>query len=137
GHHEFTYGLASHGADRAAEGTDWQALRLSDPLVAFVVSKHTGTHGKTLSLLQVSNPRVRVLALKKAEESDEFVVRAVNLDPQPQWAHFTFAEPVAKGRSVNGQELPIGPAETNDGTLLAQFEPFGIRSFALKLVPSA
>ncbi len=80
---------------------------------------------------------MRVLALKKGEESDELVVRAVNLDAQPQWAHFTFAEPVAKGRAVNGQELPMGPAETNDGTLLAQFEPFGIRSFALKLAPSA
>jgi alpha-mannosidase len=137
GHHEFTYGLASHGADRGGEGTDWQALRLSDPLVAFAVPKHAGTRGRTLSLLQVSNPRVRVLALKKAEESDEIVVRAVNLDPQPQWAHFTFAQPVAKGRAVNGQELTIGPAEANDGTLLAQFEPFGIRSFALKLAPSA
>ncbi len=133
GHHEFIYGLASHGADRGSEGTDWQALRLSDPLTAFVVPKHAGPRGKTVSLVQVSNPRVRVLALKKAEESDEIIVRAVNLDPQPQWAHLTFAEPVTSGRAVNGQELPIGPAETTGGTLLAQFEPFGIRSFALKL----
>src|SRR3712207_8262676 len=50
------------------------------PLVAFEAAPHAGALGKSFSLLNVSNSRVRVLALKKAEESDEVVVRLVELD---------------------------------------------------------
>ncbi|HEX3070741.1 MAG TPA: glycoside hydrolase family 38 C-terminal domain-containing protein, partial [Thermoanaerobaculia bacterium] len=42
GHHEFVYGLAAHAGDWRSEGTDWQAMRLSQPLIAFVSPKHAG-----------------------------------------------------------------------------------------------
>jgi len=83
GHHHFVYGLAAHAGDWRSEGTDWQALRLSQPLIAFQAPKHDGPLGRTFSLLRVSNPRVRVLALKKAEESDAVIVRLVELDGKP------------------------------------------------------
>ena len=71
GHHEFVYGIAGHAADWRQGQTDWQAQRLNDPLIAFETSKHAGALGREFSLLKVSNPRIRVLALKKAEQSDE------------------------------------------------------------------
>ena len=64
--------------------TDWQAQRLNDPLIAFEAPKHAGALGREFSLLKVSNPRIRVLALKKAEQSDEIIVRLVELDGKPQ-----------------------------------------------------
>ena len=48
-----------------------------------------------------------MLALKKAEMSDEMIVRLVELDGQP--AHnvqVKFAGPIADAREVNGQEQP-------------------------------
>ncbi|HYP52245.1 MAG TPA: glycoside hydrolase family 38 C-terminal domain-containing protein, partial [Pyrinomonadaceae bacterium] len=80
GRHEFTYGLAGHAGDWRAGQTDWQAQRLNQPLVAFEATRHAGALGKSFSLLGVSDTRVRVLAVKKAEESDEVVVRLVELD---------------------------------------------------------
>ncbi|HYJ46465.1 MAG TPA: glycoside hydrolase family 38 C-terminal domain-containing protein, partial [Pyrinomonadaceae bacterium] len=74
GHHEFTYGLASHAGDWRQGQTDWQAQRLNQPLIAFESPKHTGALGKSFSLMNVSNSRVRVLAIKKAEESDEVIL---------------------------------------------------------------
>ncbi|MGB6803419.1 MAG: glycoside hydrolase family 38 C-terminal domain-containing protein, partial [Candidatus Sulfotelmatobacter sp.] len=70
GHHEFVYGIAGHAAGWRESQTDWQAQRLNAPLIAFQASKHAGVLGKEFSLLKVSNPRIRVLALKKAEQSD-------------------------------------------------------------------
>ena len=61
-----------------------KAQRLNDPLIAFETSKHAGALGREFSLLKVSNPRIRVLALKKAELSDEVIVRLVELDGKPQ-----------------------------------------------------
>src|SRR5437870_5231109 len=68
GRHQFTFGLAGHAGDWRHGQTDWQAMRLDQPLIAFVAPKHDGPLGKTFSLLQVSNPRVRAMALKKAED---------------------------------------------------------------------
>src|SRR5205807_5917186 len=80
GHHEFVYGLAGHAGDWRKEQTDWQALRLNQPLIAFETSQHAGPLGKSFSLLHLDNSRVRVLALKKAEQSDEVIVRVVEIE---------------------------------------------------------
>src|SRR5205823_996503 len=115
GHHEFVYGLASHAGDWRSEGTDWQAHRLSQPLMAFVSPKHAGILGRKFSMLRVSSSRVRVLALKKAEKGDDVIVRLVELDGKRQNdVHIGFAANVIAAREVNGQEMPIGKARIVD-----------------------
>jgi alpha-mannosidase len=84
GHHEFTYGIVGHGGGWRESGSDWQGQRLNDPLIAFQITRHAGALGGQFSLLKVSNPRVRLLALKKAEQGDEITVRLVELDGKPQ-----------------------------------------------------
>ena len=138
GHHEFVYGLAAHGGDWRSEGTDWQAMRLGQPLIAFLSPKHEGNLMRSFSLLRVSNPRVRVLALKKAEESDEVVVRLVELDGNPaSGVRLAFAAPVVAAREVTGQEMPIGKAQVADGRLVASFTPYQLRTFAVRLAQPA
>src|SRR5207249_10763585 len=77
GHHEFVYGITGHAQGWRDGQTDWQGQRLNEPLIAFETSKHSGALGQEFSLLKFSNPRIRVLALKKAEERDEIIVRMV------------------------------------------------------------
>src|SRR5262249_16941528 len=80
GHQEFTDGLAAHARDWRNGQTDWQAMRLDQPLLAFTAAKHDGSLGKTFSLLRLNNRRLRVLALKKSEDTGEVIVRVVELD---------------------------------------------------------
>ncbi len=134
GHHEFVYGLASHAGDWRQGQTDWQAQRLNAPLLAFETAKQAGPLGRTFSLVAVSNSRVRVLAVKKAEQSDEVIVRAVELDGRPaKGVRFTFASPVAGAREVNGVESPVGTASIVAGGLVTDFTPYQVRSFAITL----
>jgi alpha-mannosidase len=134
GHHEFVYGIAGH-ADGWRQGeTDWQGHRLNDPLIAFATSKHAGALGREFSLLKVSNSRIRVLALKKAEQGDEIIVRMVELDGKPQPdVRVVFATPIAAAREVNGQEQPIGLATVKDGVLETAFTAYQPRTFAVRL----
>ena len=136
GRHEIVYGLASHAGDYRRAQTDWHAQRLNQPLIAFESSKHSGTLGKTFSILRTSSSRVRVLALKKAEDSDEVIVRIVELDGRaaPD-VRLQFAAPVIEAREVNGQELPIGKAVIEKGQLVTGLGPFQPRTFAVKLAP--
>jgi len=134
GHHEFVYGLAGHSGDFRSSQTDWQAWRLNQPLVAFRAEKHAGTLGKSMSLLHVSNPRLRVLALKKAENADEYVVRLVELDGKPQQdVRIGFASPVTEAREINGAEEPVGAVHVSGGEIITSFTPFEPRTFAVKL----
>jgi alpha-mannosidase len=134
GHHEFVYGLAAHAGDWRREQTDWQAQRLNQPLISFQSSKHPGRLGKTFSILRINNSRVRVLALKKAEDSDELIVRIVELDGRtaPD-VRLTFAAPVIAAREVNGQELLVGSASIVKGQLATSLGRFQPRTFAVKL----
>lgn len=134
GHHEFTYGIAGHAGDWRKEQTDWQAQRLNQPLIAFEATKHAGALGKTFSLLSVSNPRIRVLALKKAELDDELIVRAVELDGvEAKDVRFTFAGKVASAHEVDGQEQHLAGATIDNGALVSSFAPYQPRTFAIKL----
>jgi alpha-mannosidase len=137
GHHEFVYGLAAHAGDWRQGQTDWQAQRLNAPLRVWDTSKHPGPLGQTLSLVTVSNARVRVLAVKKAEQSGETILRVVELDGRPaRGVQFRFAAPVASAREVNGVEDPVGTASVVKGALVTDFTPYQVRSFALTLGPA-
>jgi len=136
GHHEFIFGLAGHDGDWRQGETDWQAYRLNQPLIAFQSAQHPGTLGKSFSLLKTNNSRVRVLAMKKAEESDDVLLRFVEISGKEQSnVHFTFAAPVLSAREVNGQEMPLanGPANISGGDLVTSLTPNQVRSFAIKL----
>ncbi len=136
GHHEFVFGLAGHAGDWRQAQTDWQGYRLNEPLIAFESPKHAGSGslGKSFSLLRINNPRIRVMALKKAESSDEVILRMVEVDGKPQQnVRVSFAGPISAAREVNGQELPVGDASVSGGALVTSFTAYQPRTFALKL----
>jgi alpha-mannosidase len=134
GHHEIVFAITGHKNSWREAGTDWQGYGLNDPLVAFKASRHSGSLGKTFSLLKVSNSRIRVFAVKKAEDSDEVVLRAVELDGREAGnVKFTFAGPVTAAREMNAQEQPVGAANIVDGNLVTSFSAYQPRTFALRL----
>ena len=138
GNHEILFGLAGHKGDWRQEQTDWQALRLNQPPIAFIASKHAGALGRTFSLVSVSTGRVRVMAVKKAGKGDEVIVRLVEADGLPQAnVQVKFATPVVGAREVNGAEEPAGPATVAEGALMASFAKYQPRTFAVKLAPPA
>lgn len=137
GHHEFSYGIAGHADGWRRSQTDWQALRLNEPLVGFESEKHAGAMGRSFSLVRVSNPRIRIMAVKRAEHSDETIVRLVELDGRPQTdVHIAFAAPITAARAVNGQEQPLGGATVAAGQLVTSFSAYQPRTFAVRLQPA-
>jgi alpha-mannosidase len=137
GHHEFVYGLAGHSGDWRQGQTDWQGYRLNQPLLVFETAKHRGTLGKTFSLLNLNNSRVRVLALKQAEQSDEIIARLVEISGTPQKnVRLAFPAPVTAAREVTGQEMPLSDATVSEGQLVTDFGAYQLRTFALKLAAS-
>jgi alpha-mannosidase len=138
GHHAFMLGLAGHSGDWRQLQTVWQGYRLNNPLAAFVSTKHAGPLGTTFSFVHLNNPNIRVLALKKAEDSDEIVLRMVELSGAPaRDVQVSFIAPIASVREIDAQEQPIGPAQLDSGALVTSFAAYQPRTFALHLGSAA
>jgi alpha-mannosidase len=133
GRHQILYALAGHKGDWAEGRDPWQAARVNQPLRTFLPEAHSG-NGRTFSMLSLNSDQVQLEALKKAEDSDEIIVRFKELTGQPA-NNLALRFPVAikSAREVNGQEASLGNATVEDGQLNFDMKPFGLKAFALKL----
>ena len=135
GLNQFRYSLFSH-AGKVGEQTQWQSDRLNQPLMAFVTTSHEGTLGTQFSFAQVNNDKVAVRALKRAEDSDLYIIRFHELTGEDQQAvRVTFPTDLLTAEEVNGIEEPIGKASFEGATISFDIPAFSIKTFALRLKP--
>ena len=134
GRHHFDYALAGHAGDWQAGRITQKASRFNQPLRAFQTAKHAGTGGREFSLLRVSTDQVAVRALKKAEDSAEWIVRVQELHGAAvHGAAITFAAPVVSVREINAAEEAVGPYAAQNGNLVVDLTAWQPRSFAVTL----
>lgn len=138
GKHDFVYGIYGHPGDWRKGGSDWQAARLGQPLIAFHTSAHPGKLGRTYSWLHLNNASVAVRAIKLAEDRDEVVVRLQELDGSgTKLANLTSAADIDAATEVTGFEKPLASIPGRRHGLKLAFTPYQIRSVALKINPVA
>ncbi len=138
GIHDFKYGIYGHQGDWRKGQSQLQAMFFNQPLMAFEVSKHDGAMGKSISLLKFNSTSVGLMAFKKMEHGDYYLVRVNELTGKDlQTQSISFPGKVVDAYEVNGQEQKIGSAEVKDGKLNFSLSHYTIRSFAVKLQASA
>ena len=113
GTHRMLLALQGHTNDWRAAGSSWVAARLNQPLHVSLSSAFSNT----FSLLFCNNSNVMVKAIKKAETSNEIIVRLQELTGQPQTAQLYFAAPITAARQVTGTENPIATLVPSNGAL--------------------
>src|SRR3989475_1293716 len=135
GHHRFTYSIAGHRGDWRHGRVPARAASLNQPLIAFQTEAHTGRLGRSVSILSLTDPnnQVAVRALKKAEDSDEIVLRVQETYGRPARTQIKFALPIRDVREINAAEESVGPAITSSGNLVVDLKPYQPRTFALRL----
>ncbi len=135
GHHYFVYSIAGHSGDWRTGQIPMRAAALNQPLVAFQTDAHSGGLGRSVSILSLDEAAnaVAVRALKKAEDSDEIVVRVQELYGRPAQARIRFALPIRGAREINAAEEPIGSLSAQAGSLAFALKPYQPRTFALRL----
>jgi alpha-mannosidase len=134
GRHDMTYAIAPHAGDWRKGNVAWIAARVNQPLMSFVAKSHEGSLGKTFSLAKVSSDQVEIQAIKKAEDSDEIVIRLKEMTGQAaQNVRITLGHGITAAREVDGQEREIAPTKVEDGALAVDVEPYRLRAFAVKV----
>lgn len=136
GIHDFKYGIYGHQGSWAESLSPWQAKFLNQPLLAFETSKHEGSLGKELSLVTASSPQVGLMAFKKMEENDYYLIRVNELSGKDlKNTALSFPGKIVDAYEVNGQEQKIGFAVFSGNKLNFDLTHYTIRSFAVKLEP--
>ena len=137
GFHSFTYSLIGHDGKLDKAETVQQGELLNQRLKAFQTDSHKGTLGKTFSFASSDNRNVLLKALKKAESSDEYVVRVYETEgKQEQKATLTFAGEITAACEADGTEKKIGNASFAGNTLQVSLKPYSVKTFKIKLKPS-
>jgi Alpha-mannosidase len=134
GHHHFTYSVAGHVGDWRTGKVPARAAELNQPLVAFQTEAHGGRLGRSASILSLddSNNQVAVRALKKAEDSDEIVVRVQELYGRPVETRIRFALPIRSVREINAAEESVGAIAVQGDSLPIELKAYQPRTFALR-----
>lgn len=137
GFHSFTYSLIGHAGKLDKTETVQQAEQLNQSLKVFKTEKHKGTLGKEFSFVASNNPNVLIKALKKAESSDEYVIRVYEIGGEnEQKASLTFAGEILKACEADGTEKEIGKASYAGQELKVALNPYSVKTFKIKLKPS-
>ena len=126
GRHEVLYALAPHSGDWIKGRTPWQAVRLNQPLRAFLPATHPGPLGRTFSLLSLGSDQAQIVAVKKAEDSNEIVVRVKELTGRPATGlTLKFPTALKSAREVDAQERSMGGVAVNNGALVFDIREIG------------
>lgn len=138
GKHQFIYSISGHRKSWKAHATSWQAACLNQPLLAFQTDAHQGHLGNSFSMASVSSKQVAVKALKKAEGSNDIVIRLQDLaGEKAEQVSITFPKPVKSAKELNGIEEEIGTALVKDGKLVVTMSPYQPRTIAVTLDSSS
>ena len=134
GHHVFTYSVIGHQGELRNTDAVRHALMLNSKLKCFSSTRHQGSLGKSFSFLSSDNDQVIVRALKRAEASDEYVVRVYEMGGrQTQNATLTFASEIAEATEADGTEKTKGAASFSGKGLHVEIKPFSVKTYKVKL----
>ncbi len=125
GEHEFSYALSSHPGDWKTGESTRRAREFNNPLL--LVENVAGK--ATPPLLSCNKHNIFIDSVKKAEESDEIVIRAHEGDGEATDAVLNVGFKSGKVTECDLQELEIKPLKLAKGRLQVKFKPFEIKTF--------
>ena len=134
GHHRFTYSLIPHAGALDKAETNRNAEQLNQRVKGFATVAHPGELGKQFSLASADNGNISIKALKKAESSDEYVVRIYETGGKDaQNAKISFAYPILAASEADGSEKTIGSADFSGNSLNVAVGVNGVKTYKVKL----
>lgn len=129
--HRFTYSLYPHeGNWDAAQVTD-VSFNLNCRMHAQLAKANHGVLPPAFSLVRSDCKNVVIDTVKKAEDSDDVILRLYENENKRTDAHITFGKPVKFIYECDLMENEIRQIEVTDNVLCAQFKPYEICTYKI------
>jgi len=134
GVHEITYVLYPHAGDWKKAQTVRRAWELNNPLMPLAVERHGGELPAGQSFVTVEPENIVVTGLKKAEDSDDLVLRLYEAWGRPTKARIAFSLPVKSWAESDllERELPNIGGKINKGAISLPVGKHEIKTLLLR-----
>ena len=132
GLNRYSYAIYSHKGI-VDHNTQTESRNFIMPMASFIVSKHSGELGSEYSFGALSGNAI-LRAMKKAENSDEIIVRFGESEKKAQKdVTFSLGCKILSAREIYASEEHISDFSLTVGKLVFDLKPYEIKSFALKV----
>lgn len=129
----FTYSFFRH-LGKWNESTQWQAAKLNQPLLAYETPKHEGALGKSVEFVRTNTDKVAIKALKKAEASDDIIVRVYEITGNNyDNVEISFPANIVSATEVNGLEEEMGSVAMSENKISFPITKYQPKTFKVKL----
>jgi alpha-mannosidase len=132
GTHTFRYAVYPHAGDWRAAGTVRRAAEYNLPLLAAYEPEHRGPLGERVSFASAEPENVELAWLKRAEDSDDRVLRLVEWYGMPAEAKVTVGCRVADAWRANLLEDRGAPVAVDRNTLQLSLRPYEIATLLVE-----
>ena len=132
GRHEFSYALLPHGATWKEAKTDRRAYEFNYPLhVRSLAGRGQGNLSDQFSFVGVSGENVVAETIKKAEDSEAWIIRAYECRQFREKVTFNFGKPLARVTECNLMEEDISEIKTEGAQFICEIAPYEIKTFKI------
>lgn len=131
--HEFVYSLYPHQGDWKEADTVQMAFEVNSPLVAKVEDAHTGSLPQEFSFIGIDCENVIIDTVKKAEDTDELIVRVFECYNKRIRATLTFAKDLGDVYECDLMEKNDVKFETEGDKISFEIKPFEIKTFKINM----
>lgn len=129
--HRFVYSLYPHAGGWREGNTVKMGYQLNVPAYARVEQAHEGVLPSALSMISVDCDNVIVETVKKAEDSDDLIIRLYECYNRRSDVTLTFFKPLSKVVECNLMEKDIQPVDVQGNKFSFQIKPYEIKTFKL------
>ena len=129
--HEFSYAVYPHEGNHVAGGVVRAGYEFNVPLRQMEVPRHKGALPATASLIDTDNPNIVVEAVKKAQDSNDLIVRMYECHGGRTTARLRLGIPVRKVALVNMLEESPTPVASAGGKITLVFGPYEIHTLRI------
>lgn len=137
GTHQYTYSIYPHGGDWKEANSQREAFELNYPLSALQEQEHNGALGRDFSFVSVNEDNIIITVLKKAENSQDFILRAYEAEGASQTsATFNMTDTISSIKEINLIEEDIATLTSSGNSFSTTFSPYEIKSFKINLQSS-
>jgi alpha-mannosidase len=132
GVHRFRYAVYPHAGDWRTARTARRAAEYNVPLLAAYEPEHEGSLGRDVSFASAKPENVELTWLKRAEDSENWVLRLVEWYGMESEAQVTVACPVARAWRANLLEDPLETVTADGRQVRLPLRPYEIATLMVE-----
>ncbi|HWT26975.1 MAG TPA: glycoside hydrolase family 38 C-terminal domain-containing protein [Mobilitalea sp.] len=131
-HHEFSYSLFPHRGDFRQAGTVKAAYQFNNPMTAVMKENETGELAQSYSFVSSDSENVVIEVVKKAEDSDDTIVRVYECYNRRTDAVLTFAKDIKQIHECSMLEEEEAELSFVKNKVSFIIRPFEIKTFKVR-----